>query len=155
MITEERLLELADLFDRDAVPGALAPEEAAYIADLRALHDGAAAFNADTPAISDAQFPHFMAGIREQIGAPRPARCTSKPEPRGTATNSSPRDAATLAGPSPGPATTARRRQEPWACVSQTTPSAVVTTASRRPGVATTSTPDASATGSGPAGRGC
>ncbi len=74
MINEKRLLELADLFDRDAVPGTLAPEEAAYIADLRALHDGAAAFNADTPAISDAQFPHFMAGIREQIGAPRPAR---------------------------------------------------------------------------------
>lgn len=68
-----RELELARRFDADGLDAALreahSSDEKAYVAALQRMRDGARAI-AGAPAISDAQFNAFMAGIREQIDAP-------------------------------------------------------------------------------------
>ncbi|MBW7864300.1 MAG: hypothetical protein GX580_10500 [Candidatus Hydrogenedens sp.] len=70
MMSMKRKMALAAAFDRNELPIGLNAGETAYLDGLARLRGGVAAVTADTPEITDAQFSHFMAGIREQLDAP-------------------------------------------------------------------------------------
>lgn len=70
MAGTKRKKEIAAAFDRNDPPVGLNAEESAYLEGLVRLRGGVAAVTGGTPEITDAQFTHFMAGIREQLDAP-------------------------------------------------------------------------------------
>lgn len=76
MFKEKKYIKIGAIFDGEMPSKALDsstsdPELAHYVKSIMRLREGAA-MAAKAPVISDAQFQHFMEGIREGIAAPTP-----------------------------------------------------------------------------------